>query len=111
LSIVLHRIHAVQSDHPVSLEIDEGEASSGRIAADDDLVAADGKSDGLQAQIELVRPEPGNRLVAGLLPRDRLGRDHCLVGRVLDRFEPHLRAVGKAVGVERAISDRIYVRQ
>jgi hypothetical protein len=54
----------------------------------------------------LVRPEPGNGVVIDRVAGDRLGDGRRLIVGVLDRFEPDVCAIGKAIGVERAIADR-----
>ena len=64
------------------------------------------QADGLELEVVLVRPEPGDRVI-GLGPTgDGPGGGGRLIVGVLDRFEPDPGAAGEAVRVRRAIADR-----
>ena len=111
LHIVLDRIDAVERDHGAVLEIDDREAAGRRVAAQHRRVMPDRQAHRLQLEIELVGPEPGHRLIRLRIAGDRLGDGPGHVVGVLDGFHADRRAVGKAVGMGGAITDRIDVRQ
>src|SRR5262245_35544127 len=66
-----------------------GETAARGIAADDRLGPAGGQPEDLEIDVVLVRPEPGQLVVARVLAERCLGGDDRLVLRVRPRLEAH----------------------
>src|SRR3546814_17491522 len=66
---------------------------------------------GLELEVVLVRPEPGDRMIRRLGADDALGDDIRLIIGVLHGLKPDLGALGKVVHMRRAIADRTNVGQ
>ena len=64
---------------------------------------------GLQAQIVLVRPEPGQGMVRLLVAHDRPRRRIRHIISILNGFEPDHCLVGKGIGVNGTIANGINV--
>jgi hypothetical protein len=69
------------------------------------------KSDGLQLQIELVRPEPWHRIVLRRLARDRPSRRDRLIIGVLNRFKSNDRTARVLIEMGCTIARRVNPRQ
>jgi hypothetical protein len=93
LHVIRRDIEAIDGHDPARLEVDERKALRRRFTSQDDVIVPDREADRLQAQIVLVRPEPGHtaarRRRAAEMPRNH-GR---LIERVLHGLDSHASAI------------------
>src|SRR5258708_2640351 len=109
LDVVFCGVHAIERDNSALVAINDGKAPRLRASAYDDVVMPDRKSDGLESQIVLVRPEPGNGIIdLGLVGQSVRHHDRLIMG-VLHRFYADACAIGVATFVCGTIADRIDV--
>src|ERR1700686_2044625 len=63
LDVVFCGVHTIERDNSAPVAINDGKASRLRVSAYDEVIMPDRESDGLESQIVLVRPEPGNGII------------------------------------------------
>src|SRR3979490_209565 len=99
LDVVLCGVHAIESDNSALAAINDGKASRLRVSAYDDVVMPDRKSDRLESQIVLVRPEPGDGIIDLGLAGQGVRHHGRLIMGVLHRFQADTCAMGVATFV------------
>src|SRR5260370_2249353 len=91
------------------MAINDRKASRLRASAYDDVVMPDRESDGLESQIVLVRPEPGNGIIDLGFAGQSVRHHGRLIMGVLHRFQADACAISVATFVCGTIADRIDV--
>src|SRR6266481_9886951 len=91
------------------MAINDRKASRLRASAYDDVVMPDRESDGLESQIVLVRPEPGDGIIDLGLAGQSVRHHGRLIMGVLHRFQADSCALGVATLVCGTIANRIDV--
>jgi len=89
LHVILGTVHTVNRNESAAAQVDDRKRSRRGVASQKGQVVSGRKPDRLELEIELIRPEPGRRLVRRGHAANRLRGSDGHVVRVLDGLEPN----------------------